>query len=57
MSHADQNEFYGILDNLADGVYITDLEGRIVYWNKGAERLSGFRRYRKLSESSAVITS
>jgi|WetSurSiteA1Bulk_404760.scaffolds.fasta_scaffold15226_2 diguanylate cyclase (GGDEF)-like protein/PAS domain S-box-containing protein len=41
----DQNEFYrDLLDNLADGVYITDLDGRIIYWNKGAERLSGFRQ-------------
>jgi len=38
-----ENNFYrDLLDNLADGVYFTDLEGRIIYWNKGAERLSGF---------------
>jgi diguanylate cyclase (GGDEF)-like protein/PAS domain S-box-containing protein len=39
----DHNEIYrDLLDNLADGVYFTDLEGRITYWNSGAERLSGF---------------
>jgi diguanylate cyclase (GGDEF)-like protein/PAS domain S-box-containing protein len=39
----DQNDIYrDLLDNMADGVYFTDLEGRITYWNRGAERLSGF---------------
>jgi len=37
------NEIYReLLDNLTDGIYFTDMEGRIVYWNKGAEQLSGF---------------
>jgi diguanylate cyclase (GGDEF)-like protein/PAS domain S-box-containing protein len=40
---SDQNEMYrDLLDSLADGVYFTDLEGRITYWNRGAERLAGF---------------
>ena len=31
----DRNEtFVYLLNNLADGVYFTDLEGRITYWNK-----------------------
>lgn len=39
----ENSEIYrDLLDNLADGVYFTDLEGRIIFWNKGAERLSGF---------------
>jgi diguanylate cyclase (GGDEF)-like protein/PAS domain S-box-containing protein len=39
----DQKKFYrDLLDNLADGVYFTDLQDRIIYWNKGAERLSGY---------------
>lgn len=32
-----------ILDSLADGVYVTDLERRIVFWNRSAERLTGWR--------------
>ena len=41
----DQTAFYrDLLDNLADGIYFTDLEGRITYWNEGTERLSGFSR-------------
>lgn len=31
-----------ILDALTDGVYITNLDRRIVYWNKAAELITGF---------------
>ena len=31
-----------IIDNLDDGVYIVDRDRRITYWNKGAERITGF---------------
>jgi diguanylate cyclase (GGDEF)-like protein/PAS domain S-box-containing protein len=31
-----------VLDNLSDGVYFVDRDRRITYWNKGAERLTGF---------------
>ncbi len=31
-----------VLDNISDGVYLLDPQRRIVYWNKGAERLTGF---------------
>lgn len=31
-----------ILDYLSDGVYFVDLDRRITYWNRGAERLTGF---------------
>jgi diguanylate cyclase (GGDEF)-like protein/PAS domain S-box-containing protein len=31
-----------VFDCLQDGVYILDADGRIVYWNKAAERISGF---------------
>ncbi len=34
--------FKQLLDNLYDGVYFVDRERRITYWNKGAERISGF---------------
>ncbi len=36
-------EFYrSLLDNLSDGVYLVDRQRRIVYWNRGAERLTGY---------------
>ena len=31
-----------ILDHVADGVYVVDRNRRIVLWNRGAERVSGF---------------
>lgn len=32
-----------VLDSLNAGVYVTNLERRIVYWNKAAQRLTGWR--------------
>ena len=31
-----------VLDNLYEGVYFVDPERRITYWNRGAERISGY---------------
>jgi diguanylate cyclase (GGDEF)-like protein/PAS domain S-box-containing protein len=43
------DHFYrDLLDTLYDGVYFVDRDRRITYWNKGAERISGY-------ESSAVV--
>lgn len=37
------NEFYrSLLESLADGIYFVDLERRVTYWNRAAERLSGY---------------
>lgn len=39
----DENDFYkDIIDNLYDGVYFVDRERVITYWNKGAERITGY---------------
>ncbi len=36
-------EFYRfLLDNLSDGVYMVDRQRRIIDWNRGAERLTGY---------------
>lgn len=35
--------FKQVLDNLLDGVYFTDRERRITYWNHAAEYLTGYR--------------
>lgn len=34
--------FQELLENLHDGVYFVDPERKITYWNKGAERISGY---------------
>lgn len=31
-----------ILDSISDGVYVTTDEREIVYWNSGAERITGY---------------
>jgi len=37
-------DFYKeVIDNLYDGVYFVDRAGTISYWNKGAERITGYR--------------
>jgi len=35
--------FRRLLDNLYDGVYFVDTQRRILFWNLGAERLSGYK--------------
>ncbi|HXK59040.1 MAG TPA: sensor domain-containing diguanylate cyclase [Acidobacteriota bacterium] len=42
MKDFDNNFYKTLLDNLHDGVYFTDRQRRILYWNKGAERITGF---------------
>jgi diguanylate cyclase (GGDEF)-like protein/PAS domain S-box-containing protein len=37
-------KFYrDLLDEIEDGVYFVDLERRITYWNRGAERITGYK--------------
>lgn len=38
----DVSFFKGVLDNLYDGVYFVDTERTILYWNNGAEKLTGY---------------
>ncbi len=50
-----EQNFRDVLDNLLEAVYVTDLDQRIVYWNKTAENLTGFAKEevlgRKCSEN------
>ena len=40
----EDSDFYkNIIDNLYDGVYFVDRERVITYWNKGAERITGYK--------------
>lgn len=34
--------YRSILENVSDGIYLVDRDRRITYWNKGAERITGF---------------
>jgi diguanylate cyclase (GGDEF)-like protein/PAS domain S-box-containing protein len=39
-----RRDFAAVLDHLRDGVYFVDRKRRITYWNKAAERITGFRK-------------
>ena len=39
---AFDNAFEAVLDAISDGVYVTDDQRRIVYWNKSAELITGY---------------
>lgn len=38
----DRDVYRELIDNLYEGVYFVDRERRITYWNKGAERITGY---------------
>ncbi len=45
MSAFDNPEIYRtVLENLSTGVYLVDVERKIVFWNEGAERITGYLR-------------
>jgi diguanylate cyclase (GGDEF)-like protein/PAS domain S-box-containing protein len=48
MKKKNNDAYKEILDNLYDGVYFVDRERRITYWNKGAERITGFNAARMM---------
>jgi len=39
----DRDFYKDLIDNLYDGVYFVDRERVITYWNKGAERITGYQ--------------
>jgi PAS domain S-box-containing protein len=41
----DPQLLQAILDNLRVGLYVSDRAGRIVFWNDGAERITGYMRH------------
>lgn len=49
----DRDFYKEILESLSDGVYFTDLNRKITYWNKAAERLSGYSAAETLGKSCA----
>lgn len=45
MLRLDDPEIYrGVLDSLKVGVYLVDRSGKILFWNAGAERITGHLR-------------
>jgi len=49
---ADDKDFYkDIIDNLHDGIYFVDRDRVITYWNKGAERITGYPATRTIGRA------
>lgn len=49
----DDPEIYrAVLDNLTAGVYLVDRTGKIMFWNAGAERITGYLRQDIVGHSS-----
>lgn len=44
----EKNFYKDIIDNLYDGVYFVDRDRTITYWNKGAERITGYSAHQTL---------
>jgi diguanylate cyclase (GGDEF)-like protein/PAS domain S-box-containing protein len=40
--HDEKNFYRDLIDNLYDGIYFVDRARVITYWNKGAERITGY---------------
>lgn len=47
----DKGFYKDIIDNLNDGVYFVDRERVITYWNKGAERITGYTSQQAVGRS------
>ncbi|BCS88731.1 sensor domain-containing diguanylate cyclase [Pseudodesulfovibrio sediminis] len=48
------NAFYrGLLDSMTDGVYFLDADHNVTFWNKAAERLSGYSADEVIGKSCA----
>ena len=50
-----QENIETILDTMADGLFTVDLSGRITYWNKGAERITGYSKEEALGKHCNIF--
>jgi diguanylate cyclase (GGDEF)-like protein/PAS domain S-box-containing protein len=48
----DPEVFRAVLDSLQTGVLVADRNGKILFWNQGAERITGFIRHQVLGHFS-----
>jgi len=53
MDDISPNFYATLLDNLYDGVYFVNLEREITFWNKAAERITGFTKAEVLGKRCA----
>jgi PAS domain S-box-containing protein len=45
-----------VLETVRDSVVVTDMEGRVTWWNRGAEQLFGYPAAEVLGRSIAILT-
>jgi len=45
----------GLMENLSDGVYVTDTEGQCIFFNREAERISGWSRDEVIGKTTAAL--
>ena len=43
-----KNLFEKVLDRVFSGVYFVDRDRRIIYWNNGAQRITGYKNNLKI---------
>jgi len=48
-----QSSYLNVLDGVADGIYLADVNRTVLFWNKGAERITGFSRDEVVGKSCA----
>ncbi len=48
-----ENVYRDLVENMHDGIYFVDRERRITYWNKGAERITGYSAAEVVGKSCA----
>ena len=46
----NEEMYYEIIENMREGAYFTDPDRRIVFWNKAAENITGYKREEILGE-------
>ena len=52
MSELENPEiFRAVLDNLPTAVYLVDRNGKILFWNQGAEHITGHMRHEVIGHS------
>lgn len=47
----DPEIFHTVLDSLQTGVSVVDRNGKVLFWNQGAERLTGYKRHEVVGRS------
>ena len=52
----DADLYRALLDHLDEGLYMVDLDRRILYWNRGAERISGYLAHEVAGISAMAIS-